>query len=192
MKPRPQCGANVVNRVGKKYGKLTVIKRSGSKDGYAIWLCECECGVTRDYSSASLRANPRISCGCSRKTGKGSRANRKKFLPPGEAAKRTIHKGYRISAKNRGIVWVITKGRVFHLITQPCHYCGSMPRKVRKVSTNGEFRFNGIDRVDNALGYTTNNTVTCCHLCNHAKCQMSKTEFLSWVSEVYRHSVSNK
>ena len=34
-----------INEEGKRYGKLTVIKRNGSsKDGKAMWLCECDCG----------------------------------------------------------------------------------------------------------------------------------------------------
>lgn len=40
--------------------------------------------------------------------------------------------------------------------------------------------YNGIDRIDNAKGYTIENSVTCCKRCNFAKRNMSYDEFISW------------
>lgn len=44
---------------------------------------------------------------------------------------------------------------------------------------------NGIDRVDNSKGYTSDNCVPCCWACNNAKKNNSSSEFLAWVDGVY-------
>lgn len=49
---------------GKKYNKLTVIKRDGSKNGRAYWLCKCDCGNETRVISHSLTSGKTQSCGC--------------------------------------------------------------------------------------------------------------------------------
>lgn len=56
---------------GKKFGKLTAIKRVGSdKRNISVWLCKCDCGNEKEVSMSSLRPYHNPSCGCnaSRKT----------------------------------------------------------------------------------------------------------------------------
>lgn len=48
---------------GKIFGKLTVIKRVGTKQGYALWLCQCVCGNKTEVTTGNLRKTR--SCGCS-------------------------------------------------------------------------------------------------------------------------------
>ena len=58
----------VINEEGKRYGKLTVIKRNGSsKDGKAMWLCKCDCGGYVTTIGKSLRNGDCTSCGCHRR-----------------------------------------------------------------------------------------------------------------------------
>ena len=45
---------------GRRFGKLTVKEYMGSKS----WLCECECGNRKIISSANLKNNSTVSCGC--------------------------------------------------------------------------------------------------------------------------------
>lgn len=53
---------------GKKFGRLTVIRREGSsKKKYATWLCKCECGVELVVESYSLTSGNTKSCGCYQK-----------------------------------------------------------------------------------------------------------------------------
>lgn len=50
---------------GYKFGRLTVIEKSGShKKGYALWLCCCECGETTIVRSDKLKSGNTMSCGC--------------------------------------------------------------------------------------------------------------------------------
>ncbi len=50
-----------------------------------------------------------------------------------------------------------------------------------------EYAHNGVDRLDNAKGYTLENSVPCCKHCNIAKRSMTVDEFKQWISKVYAH-----
>jgi hypothetical protein len=53
------------NLIGKKFGKLTVIKPTKDKSGTSIkWLCECECGGFKKVPPACLKTGSTKSCGC--------------------------------------------------------------------------------------------------------------------------------
>lgn len=57
----------MINEVGNKYGKLTVINRVPRPEGRpkgAYWLCSCECGKEKIVRGADLRAGSVNSCGC--------------------------------------------------------------------------------------------------------------------------------
>lgn len=57
--------SKVNDLTGKKFGKLTVIKRCGSnKNGRALWLCKCDCGNTKIVCGNSLLTKITMSCGC--------------------------------------------------------------------------------------------------------------------------------
>ena len=59
-------------------------------------------------------------------------------------------------AKTRDHIFELTKEQFHSLVSTSCHYCGT-------CQENG----NGIDRVDNTKGYTIDNVVSCCSLCNN-------------------------
>lgn len=53
-----------VDLSGNKYGLLTVIKRVGTRNGKAEWLCQCDCGNLHTTISHSLTHGLCQSCGC--------------------------------------------------------------------------------------------------------------------------------
>lgn len=56
---------NVIDIAGRKFGKLTVLKRESSAyHGVATWLCLCECGNKKTVAGSSLRRGNTQSCGC--------------------------------------------------------------------------------------------------------------------------------
>lgn len=58
----------VINLLGRKFGRLTVISRaSNNKHGKARWLCQCECGKRKAILANSLLSGKTKSCGCYRK-----------------------------------------------------------------------------------------------------------------------------
>ena len=44
---------------------------------------------------------------------------------------------------------------------------------------------NGIDRINNSVGYTEKNSVPCCGTCNVAKGQMTLAEFKLWIARIH-------
>lgn len=55
----------VVDLTGKRFGRLTVISL-GKKlpNGLSTWMCQCDCGKTKEARGALLRKGATQSCGC--------------------------------------------------------------------------------------------------------------------------------
>lgn len=49
---------------GKQFGRLTVVRRAGSRSGRATWNCMCSCGATVEVVSHALTSGHTKSCGC--------------------------------------------------------------------------------------------------------------------------------
>lgn len=54
----------LIDITGQRYGRLTVIKREGSHNGYPLWECKCDCGNTYYAVGGNLRGGRTQSCGC--------------------------------------------------------------------------------------------------------------------------------
>lgn len=56
------------NELGNKYGLLTVIERDlNTKEGRAVWICQCDCGSKVSVLGKHLRSGNTKSCGCLQK-----------------------------------------------------------------------------------------------------------------------------
>jgi hypothetical protein len=56
-----------IDLTGKKFGRLTVIKRDGNDKHRAVmWLCKCDCGKISRARGSSLSSGLILSCGCQR------------------------------------------------------------------------------------------------------------------------------
>ena len=53
-----------IDLTGKKFGRLTVIKKLEKKGNEWYWQCKCDCGKERIVSGVSLRRGSCRSCGC--------------------------------------------------------------------------------------------------------------------------------
>ena len=54
-----------IDLTGKKYGRLTVLKKDGHIGGKIAWLCKCDCGNTKRMIGSNL-GRLSNSCGCVR------------------------------------------------------------------------------------------------------------------------------
>ena len=160
-----------------KFGKLTVIKRIYPNKGIVpMWLCKCDCGKEKNVSGNLLKNGHTKSCGCSR--------NKK---PLGVSMMRALISRYEYKAKKRGYDYELTEEQFKKITQQNCFYCGVKAEQITKASkgTNGEYIYNGIDRINNKLGYTKDNTVPCCKTCNAAKGTLTIEDFRDWVKKAY-------
>ncbi len=55
------------NLTGRRFGRLTVIRREGSLNSHVKWLCLCDCGNSTLVISTSLLRGHTLSCDCLRK-----------------------------------------------------------------------------------------------------------------------------
>lgn len=53
-----------IDLTGLKFGRITVLTKAPNQGKRTFWLCICECGKTRPFSTALLRRGESNSCGC--------------------------------------------------------------------------------------------------------------------------------
>jgi len=171
---------NFKDLTGQKLGAATVLRYAGkNKHDQTMWLCRCECGNEWEVVSfALLRPGGNKSCGCQRGNP----------LPEGEAAFHSLLWQYRKGAADRGLVWGLSDELFGELTKQSCYYCGIAPSQIHGGEDyrglNGGYVYNGIDRLDNGLGYLPDNCVSCCWECNVAKGTKSYEQFMEWIARV--------
>jgi hypothetical protein len=49
------------------------------------------------------------------------------------------------------------------------------------------YTHNGIDRRDNAKGYTIDNCLPCCENCNYIKRDIPYEDFMAWLDRIVRY-----
>lgn len=179
--------------IGQKFGKLTVInfnetRWAEGKRKRAYWNCLCDCGANKVIEASCLTTGNTLSCGCYQRS-KGSERSIKRFgLQPGESSFNDLYRNYKSGAKVRNIDFDLSKEEAKILFKQNCYYCGIEPSQIQKLKNrNGDFIYNGIDRIDSKFGYTTDNCVACCSKCNRAKLSMSRDDFYLWVKRTYEY-----
>lgn len=167
---------------GRRFGKWTVLSFVGKRDGKGAsrWRCRCSCGVEQDVVTGSLNNG---SSTCCRACGYGH--TNEEWSQ--QAAQRMINV-YRKCARDRGYEWRLSDEQAIHLMSLPCTFCGEPPKNVcanrRGKYARGEWKYQGIDRVDNSIGYTHDNTVPCCIYCNRSKSDRSMDDFKAWIKKV--------
>lgn len=70
----------VLDLVGQKYGRLTVLKLDDENETNRVkWICKCECGNVKSIQQTHLRSGATTSCGCYHKQ-KAKDSNKKHNL----------------------------------------------------------------------------------------------------------------
>ena len=171
-----------IDLTGMRFGKLLVLDIAyKNKTGGYYWNTVCDCGNPKVAGGAKLRGGRAQSCGCIK--------FEEKF---GKATFNHLYAQYVKTAQYRNLSFELNQEDFKTLISGNCFYCGIIPLQVVKSKYGcGDLIYNGIDRVDSSIGYTTENVVSCCGTCNVAKMAMSKEDFLSWIERVYKHSFLN-
>lgn len=173
--------------IGQKYGMLTIVEKCGyDKHNNRLYKCRCDCGNYVTVRGNALSSGNTKSCGCYSLFVKKS-----KRLPDNKGVINHIILQYKRHANDRGFSWNLNYDQVKKIIESPCYYCGceKSNHKVTKNCKEG-YDHNGIDRIDSSMGYEPNNVVPCCKICNKAKGNMDKDEFIKWAKRVADHSIA--
>lgn len=176
----------VKNLSGQKFGRLTVednyelIKRKDGNGTRSKWLCLCECGkkvwILRDL----LITGKTRSCGCIFKDFKTSYY--------GITRRNDLYATYKLNAKNRKLSFSLTIEEFAKLTKDNCFFCNTEPYQILTSRTNnGDYIYNGIDRLDNKIGYTIINCVVACGNCNKAKGSKNIQQFYRYITKIYQY-----
>ena len=91
---------------------------------------------------------------------------------------------YKWRAAKKGLKYELTFDRYFKFAKTPCVYCGGFTNNKTK---RGHYRHNGVDRIDNTLGYVISNCAACCAICNKAKSNLPLEEIQEWLQRVAKY-----
>jgi len=164
--------------IGKQFGEWTVIGDGGQILGrnrnHAYWRCECTCGTIRNVLPQDLKNGHSRSCGCLY------------ALPYGEASFNSLLATYKRGAKRRNLPFRLTRKQFRELTKGRCRYCGDLPYKkhTSSVTARGKYIYNGIDRIDNGIGYEIENCVSCCRRCNVMKSIYTEQDLYSHILKI--------
>lgn len=162
---------------GYKKGKLTAISFSKRENNKTFWLTKCDCGVLKEMRIDKVVIGRIKSCGC---IGVGTK-------PSLESVKKLLFRQYKKGAKHRGYSFNLNYDFFIQIVLNNCFYCGSEPlNKQQSFTKNSNIYFlrNGIDRINNNIGYEVDNCVPCCFICNRAKSNLDYNDFINWINKI--------
>lgn len=158
---------------GQKFGQLTVLNEV-KKIKRAHWLCRCDCGKELFLEARNIKSNHTRSCGCLYEYNDSS------IAPFND-----LYGSYKAGAKFRKLSFNISEDEFRILTKQNCNYCGSPPSNTRKKTNGpGVYIFNGLDRVNNDIGYEMSNIVSCCGICNIMKKMLTTKQLIDQARKI--------
>lgn len=183
LRKRNPCNCKkYINIAGKRFNKLIAIKRINNK-----WLCKCDCGNEALVLYENLKGNTK-SCGCYNKERIKNIApsfNNKKYEPKIASARRVWKSLY-----NDGD---LTFDDFHNLSQQNCTYCNSTPSNLKNTFNyknskeailNGDFIYNGLDRISSNFPHNKANIVSCCNICNRFKSNSNLQDFKNRINNI--------
>jgi len=191
--------SDVKSCIGEKFGRLTVIglerKQYHTEDRpRTMYVCKCDCGKTAVVRSVSVRKGLTRSCGClaiEKATGRNNAGALRKY----QASFNHLYHMYStacIKSNKRNLTFSLTKQQFRKLTKQNCTYCGKSPSNVNKGEYYGYYVYSGLDRIDNEKGYTLDNVVPCCKVCNWMRRLLPQEEFLTKVKQICHYQAQKE
>ena len=144
--------------VGKKFGRLTVLREAPPRHGRNefFWVCSCNCGsgIQKIFRGSTLRSGDARGCGCLNPV----------RLRPYESLYRRLCRDAKTSRK-RSISVRLSYRRFLHFVGKRCFYCHC---EIEWMEFKGGRGYH-LDRKNSAIGYSPENCVACCTRCNRGK-----------------------
>jgi hypothetical protein len=173
---------NQVDFTGQRFGLLVALRPTDHYRGNNLmWIFRCDCGseverVPADVGSIVKRGQRPACPTCRQPSHK---------LPGDLAIIHRIWNQYRAGARIRGLEFSLTDEDVRILVTGNCFYCGAEPsRYFKRGPKSNSLLVNGIDRMDNRIGYVHGNVVSCCWACNKAKMDTPYEDWIAWINRI--------
>lgn len=176
----------------KKYNEWTIKSEPFKKNGIYYVNAQCSCGKLKEVKKNNILSERSKSCGCKTRenlvklsTGKSAWNSK----PIEDLAKRELYEQYKHSAKSRNYEFNLTKEQFNLLIDSECKYCGNIGSNCHTVNNKkGNYNYNGIDRINNDLGYEISNVVTSCKDCNKMKNDLKIENFFEHIQKIIKNN----
>lgn len=153
------------NLKGQRFHRLVAIE-VGSKDkrGHFLWTCQCDCGKKVLVAGSNLLRGNTKSCGCYKKERHLQTITKSPYY--------WLFTKLRSSARYTKRTCDLTFADFLRFTkTKTCHYCQGpivwYPHRTKTLGNVAGAYY--LDRKDGAKGYSVENCVVCCPLCNYIK-----------------------
>ncbi len=192
------------SEVGKIYNNIKVLEfhsfklvgTKGKRTSLCKFLC-LHCNTEFINKLQKVRRGVIKSCGCMPNMAKNISKARSKMTSRERVLKDALKK-YTTNARVKERDFELTYNQFCEFVSGDCHYCGEppIPRTSKQILSKLKYRddvtkevlsLNGIDRINSEIGYTLNNCVSCCEICNKAKRDLTQKEFYRWIQRLSRH-----
>jgi len=171
--------------VGNKYGKLTVLELTRLKqfknNKRMMCMVACDCGTVKEVVAYKLGQGEITSCGCGKRP-----TTCRKYV-----SYKNIYTRYKSDAKRKGYDWELSPEEFIPMLKERCHYCGVAPNRSHSSRTGDTVLYNGVDRKDSDKGYTSDNTVTSCYICNRGKNNMDYKDYMNYLDRLSEYRQIN-
>lgn len=174
---------NFKNITGQTIGYWKVLSLSHKRKDTYYWNAQCKCSKMSVRTAGQMRTYS--SCMCQGKDTK-------------DILTKQLYLSYKYASTRHNRIkreFSLTIEQFEKLIYSNCYYCDKEPSNTKKLGRNKfikrEIKYNGIDRIDNNIGYLSNNVVTCCWICNQSKADFNQKEFLNWIKMIYNKCIKN-
>ena len=169
-------------KAGNRYGRLQLIRKARGE----VWEVKCDCGESKTQTIKEIKKES-CSVFCPFKT---------RGFFPGEAGLNDLFRRYKRAAYKSERAWELSEGEFRELTSANSYYCGESPKTIstyykrdqtQSARTRATYIYNGIDRLNNKIGYKSDNCVTACSTCNYLKGQLPEAEFLNQLTKIYKN-----
>lgn len=175
------------NIVAPEYLAKTDVR---ARDGSYLHQYKCYCGQLFLALPRYINTKKTVSCGCYRRSG-GAKCRLGKspgnsLADPAKSSFNGMFLGYKNSAKRKSLPFVFSKDEFRNVTQSNCYYCGTSPLMEHWHTkwARAPYISNGIDRYDNNLGYTHENSVPCCSECNYLKRDIHGDAFIAHIEQI--------
>ena len=178
-------------------GNEKVLVISGVRRKFLEASCGCGKLFWSRQDHLKREKYPVTNCGCEKWAYKSGR-KASNLKPQGEAAARNVYNSYKSKCFRKGVTFHLTFEDFKEITKKNCFYCGVEPKQMYKSlykygpraglkKVNGDYIYNGIDRVVPSLGYVAGNIRPCCKTCNVAKGDKNEAEFYEWITKLVEY-----
>lgn len=137
---------------------------------YAYWRRKNVPGVLKKHQAAQKKWNER------RRTDPTLKARVREYKRYEPSAR---YCNTRSSARKKELEFVLTKEEYISITQQSCFYCGGW--------NDEKYKFTGVDRIDNSIGYLLSNCIAACSKCNFMKRNMEIHDFLEHIRQIVKN-----